>query len=250
MKARRFRPRLLPSLATAILLALFVGLGFWQLDRAQQKLRVQAEFDARARDGAIQIGAAPVRAEDVQYYNVTVTGRFDPAYQFLLDNKVYQGQAGYHVITPLRIDGGATHILVNRGWVPWGNDRRQLPDVAVPAGVQRVSGVAVVPGRDYFTLRREPVTGNWQAVWQNLDLARFIAAVPFRVQPVVIQLDPVAPGGFVRSWPRPDAGATRNQAYAFQWFALAAGLLLTVLVVNLRRTHGRGDDRSDTEDSG
>jgi surfeit locus 1 family protein len=42
---------------------------------------------------------------------------------------------------------------------------------------------------------------------------------------VVIQLDPDAPGGYVRDWPRPDERADRHRSYALQWFGFAAASL-------------------------
>ena len=44
MRAWKFRPGLWPTVATLILLALFVRLGFWQLDRADQKATGRPSF--------------------------------------------------------------------------------------------------------------------------------------------------------------------------------------------------------------
>ena len=108
----QFRPALIPSLVTLLLLPVFVGLGLWQLDRAEQKRALQAEYDARGRDGPIQIGARVQTAEELRFYRVIVKGRYDPDYQILLDNRVHQGRAGYHVITPLRIAGSDVRVIV------------------------------------------------------------------------------------------------------------------------------------------
>jgi surfeit locus 1 family protein len=95
----------------------------------------------------------------------------------------------------------------------------------------------MVPVERVLTLGQPgPVSGEWQRVWQNLDMARFKAAVNYPLQPVVVLLDPNSPaGGFVRAWSRLDAGIATHKAYAFQWFALAIALLTLYLVVNTRK---------------
>jgi surfeit locus 1 family protein len=236
MPRYRFRPSLVPTLATVLLLPVLVGLGLWQTQRAETKRALQAEYDARSQGPVLAVGAAPQPAEALRYYRVVARGAYEPAYQILIDNRVHRGRPGYHVITPLKLAGGDTRVLVNRGWVAGTPDRR-LPAVETPAGSIEVQGVAIVPGDRYFALADPgPVRGDWQTLWQNLDMARYRDGVPFAVQPVVVLLDPDSPaGGFVREWARLDAGIATHQSYAFQWFALATALAALFLLVNLKR---------------
>ncbi len=232
-----FRPGLVPTLATLFLFPVLVALGFWQLDRARQAIRLREQIDAHAHGAAVVVGQRLLPAARLRYYRVIARGRYDIRHQFLLDNQVHNGFAGYDVITPLRIAGGDTRILVNRGWVPLGPDRQHLPQIATPSGEQRVEGVAVIPDAHYFALARpRPIAGRWPAVWEYLDMRRFRRAVPFPVQPAVLQLDPgSAAGGFVRKWARPDGGVTMHQSYAGQWFLMAVALLVIFVWVNIRR---------------
>lgn len=233
----RFAPRLVPTLVTLALLPVIVGLGFWQLDRATQKAELQAEYDARGQGAELRIGMSLQPAEALRFYRVVAKGRYDDRHQLLIDNRVHQGRVGYHVITPLKIEGGETRVLVNRGWVALGPDREQLPVIETPSGVQEITGVAMVPVERVFTLGKPgPVSGEWERVWQTLDMVRFKAAVNYPLQPVVVLLDPKSSaGGFVRAWSRLDAGIATHKAYAFQWFALAIALLTLYLVVNTRK---------------
>lgn len=232
---RRFRPGLAPTLLVLVCLPVFVGLGFWQLERAEEKLRLQAEYDARASGPPVTVAPYPQRAEQLQFYRVRARGHYDPGYQVLLDNRVHQGRAGYHVLTPLRIEGGELRVLVNRGWVPLGADRTQLPHIEAPPGLQEITGIATVPAEQVFSLGDPtPVTRHWPQVWQHMDLRQYAALVPFPVQPVVVLLDPELPGGYVRDWQRLDSGIAVHQGYAVQWFALAAALLGGYLFYGLR----------------
>lgn len=234
---RRFRPRLVPSIAAAVLLPLFLFLGYWQLQRAEEKRQLQGEYDARANGPAVLVEGRLQRPEELQFYRVIARGYYETDYQVLVDNRVHQGQAGYHVITPLRLVDSPVRLLVNRGWVALGASRERLPAVEAPAGLQQITGVATVPSEKYFTLEKPELPGgNWQRVWQNLDLNRYAGAVPFPVQPVVVLLAPDSPaGGFVRDWGRLDAGISVHQGYAFQWFLLAAALLALYLFLSWRR---------------
>lgn len=233
----RFRPRLLPTLATLVLLPAFVSLGMWQLNKARAKESRQSLLEARSQEPAVQMPTAAANPESLRYRRVTATGRYEPERQILLDNRVHRERAGYHVLTPLRLTGSDMRVLVNRGWVPAPPDHSRQPEIATPPGDVRLAGVAVVPGSKFFTLAPEPAaTGPWQPVWQNLDMARYRTSVDFPVQPVVIQMDADSPGGgFVREWPRPDERIERHLGYAWQWFGFAATLIAIYFFVNIRR---------------
>jgi surfeit locus 1 family protein len=248
----RFRPALLPTLAALVLLPLMLWMGYWQLDRAEQKRALQAEYDARIDATPVSLGRERWSAEDVRFRRVELKGYYETAHQILLDNRVHQGAVGYHVITPLHIAGSDMRVLVNRGWVPMGRDREHLPPIETPADEQKILGVTMVPSDHYFTLASPgPVTGPWQTVWQNMDMPRYAQAVPFPVQPVVVLLDATSSaGGFVREWARLDAGIATHQSYAFQWFSLAVAVLGVYLLVNTERATTRQDGSGDNQEGG
>jgi surfeit locus 1 family protein len=209
----------------AILVPVFVSLGLWQWKKAEAKETRQVLLDTRSSEPTIQLPATPADAELLRYRRVTVRGSYEPQYQILIDNRVHQEQAGYHVLTPLRIEGSEMRVLVNRGWVS-ANGTRQLPVVTTPAEPVELLASATVPGTRFFTLAPEPASTGWQTVWQNLDLTRYRQSVSFPIQPVVLQLDPQsAGGGFVRDWPRPDERIERHIGYAWQWFGFAAATI-------------------------
>ncbi len=225
-----------PILAVLALLPLFVALGFWQLDRADQKRRLQDEYDARTRDAVVRVEPRVQAVEALRYYRVEARGEYEPARQIFLDNRVHQGQVGYHVLTPLKITGGETRVLVNRGFVPVGESREHLPTIATPDGTVRVTGIAMAPSDKGFRLGPLP-DGRFQALWPYLDMARIGESLGVPLQPVVILLDPASDtGGFVREWNRLDAGIAVHQGYAIQWFGLAVALLALVLLVGRRRS--------------
>ena len=223
---KKLRSNLIPTVAFLVVLPLLVSLGFWQLDRARQKTELQALYDARLSDTPVSVGETIANPEDLRFYRVAIKGYYEPDYSILLDNRVHEGMVGYFVVTPMRIAGTQTRVLVNRGWVPLGKDRSELPTVTPPKGLQQVVGVATVPHEKVFRLAPPPpLSAKWQTVWQHMDMARYAEAVPFPIQPVVVLLDPgIEVGGFIRKWKRLDTGIAVHEGYAFQWFSLAVTL--------------------------
>ena len=67
---------------------------------------------------------------------------------------LHDGVAGYHVVTALRIPGRRERVLVNRGWVPAGGDRRVLPDVEVGGELRVVVGKARAAAATGLAARR------------------------------------------------------------------------------------------------
>ena len=178
-------------------------------------------------DAAVDITAVPVDAEVLHGRPVRLRGRFETEYQFFVDNRVHRDQAGYHVITPLRLEGSDRRILVNRGWIPALARHSDVPQVDTPTGPVTLDGVTMVPGHRFFTLGTEAASAGWPAVWQNLDLERFARLAGVPVQPVIVQLDPSAPAGFAREWPRADERYERHLSYAYQWYGFGAAAGLT-----------------------
>ena len=242
-----FRPSLVPTLTFLILLPLMMWMGFWQLDRAEQKRTLQAEYDARVDAEPVSLGAERWHPDDARFRRLTLKGYYETDYQILVDNRVHQGVVGYYVITPLRVGDSSLRVLINRGWIPLGQDRQHLPVIETPKDMQTITGVAMVPGDRYFTLgETHPAPGTWQTVWQNMDLGEYAKAVPFKVQPVVVLLDGNSQaGGYVREWTRLDAGIATHQSYAMQWFSLSIALVAIYLLVNTRRIRDSSDRQGD-----
>src|SRR6202034_3263269 len=86
------------------------------------------QFSAGAESVA-ELGQRPIAALP-RYAQVRLQGSYDGAHQFLLDNMSHNGQPGYEVLTPLRLNDGRI-VVVNRGFVPLTASRRQLPDVRI-----------------------------------------------------------------------------------------------------------------------
>jgi surfeit locus 1 family protein len=127
------------------------------------------------------------------------------------------------------------HVLVNRGWVPAGPSRGELPKVPAPAGSVRVEGLALA--RLPQALEAGPAPRG--RVRQNLELDAFARETGLRLQPIVIQQYSPADDGLLRDWPRPDTGVEKHESYALQWYSLAALAVVLLVVLSVRRVRAR-----------
>lgn len=224
------RPVWLPTLAALCCAVLTAMLGQWQWHKAELKTALRAGYDRSASLPALAWGEVAALGEAALYRRVRLTGEFAAGYQILLDNRVLHGQAGYHVVVPMRLAGGAA-VLVNRGWQAVG-DRSRLPVVGTPAGRQTVEGLLVHARSRYLELAAGAESGP---VWQNLDLDRFRTWFGGDLSDwLLLQTPPASADGLVRDWPAPDIGVARHRSYAVQWFSmsgLSVGLWLYFVVL-------------------
>lgn len=230
----RIRPGLWPTLAAAGGIAVTLALGNWQLGRGEEKNNLRAQFEQSAQSAVIHVSAAALEARDVELRRVEARGTFEPKYAVLIDNRVLRGVVGYHVVMPLKLGEGNRYVLVNRGWVAGTRDRNRLPEVNTPAAPVTINGLALVPSTRFLELSDQTTQGS---VWQNLTLERYRQAMPIAIQPFLIRQDrdSALADGLVREWEAPDYGVDKHYGYAFQWFALAALILVIYLVTNVKR---------------
>jgi surfeit locus 1 family protein len=235
-------------LAAAFILgmcALCVRLGFWQLDRlAQRKARNQAWERATALaplsfDSAT---AAAIARDPGAFLNrrITARGRFDSGADVVLRGRANQGDPGVHLVTPLRVEGVAPSLLVNRGWVASPDaatlDTRPFAD----SSLRVVTGVLQeVPRntRGGGEPSAHQVAGRTVTAYRRLDLAVLNRTQPHPVLPLYLQVVP-GPDSSAQQAPVPvplpalDNGP--HLSYAVQWFSFALIGLVGLGVMMLR----------------
>ena len=241
---RGFSPTWSLTLGAVVLCALFIRLGFWQWDRGNTR---QAEWDAFARgaDKALPLDTRGM-ANVERFQRVILTGQYDPAHQFLLDNRSHDGRPGYEVLTPLdRPDGRV--VLVDRGWVAFTGSRQKLPDVTL-----RSQGPVTLTGRsdDLPTAglpsgrAAPPVDGAWPKVTSYPTMAELSAAFGHPLESRILLLDAHDPNGYVRDWHPPGMQPVRHWSYAIQWWAFAVVVIIFWVVVSRKK----GDARKTVSD--
>ncbi|MDD5320420.1 MAG: SURF1 family protein [Methylococcales bacterium] len=218
------------TLAYLCLLGLLLALGTWQLGRAQEKRAFLEQQEQGSASGSIELSAAiEIDANAVRYKKVKVTGHYDQMHQFLIDNQISDGKAGYFVLTPLVLQGQAKAVLVNRGWMPLNKDREILPDVHIKEQQTVVTGhINRFPAVGIKLAGAETPTNTWPSVVQVVDSQVLAKKLAYPLFPFQIELDKSSPEGYKREWQKTAIMLPeQHTAYAIQWFALA--LTLTIL---------------------
>lgn len=208
--------------AALAMAGLTARLGLWQLDRAAQKLALQAAIQAQAAEPAL--GTSVIDAATPVHRRVRLTGRWLAQHTVWLDNRPMDGRTGFFVVTPLQLAGRPEAILVQRGWAPrHQSNPAQLPPVLTAEAEVEVTGrLAATPSRlyDLGASARGPIR-------QNLDVAGFSVETGLRLLPLtVVQTEADSrDDGLLRHWAAPEFGLQKHYGYAFQWFALCALIL-------------------------
>ncbi len=214
--------------ALAVLAALlFVRLGFWQLARLHEKVQRNVAIAAHQREAPVPFASLPRDTVAARYRRASLTGMFDYAHELVLSGRTYQGSPGAELVTPLRVPGCDTAVLVNRGWVysPDGAsvDRSRWRERDSATVVGYVEQYAPDPGtttatRDPHIVRRLSRRETWSRITSPL--------APY----YLVQTGDTATSHPVRrEMPVLDEGP--HLSYAIQWFAFAAIALAGALFV-------------------
>lgn len=227
--------RAIVAVAALATIALCVSAGNWQRGRMLAKEAERAALDAAATHAPVALPAA-ADWDAWRYRRVVADGTWRGAAQVMIDNRIQDGRAGFHVVTPLLLDDGRA-VLVDRGWIAAGAGAMRVPEVAAPSGRASVNGRIVLPPRRYVEWVEDLGTGG---VRQNLDPARIARATGLPLLPIVIEQDAAdANDALVRRWPEPDFGVGTHRSYMLQWYAFATLAAVLWLVFARRRLRAR-----------
>lgn len=220
-------------MAYLCLLPLLIALGVWQLGRAEEKrLFLEQQEQGLASSEIIQLSSAvDGNADALRYKKVQAVGHYDQAHQFLIDNQISAGKAGYFVLTPFVLEGEAKAVLVNRGWVPLNQNRAVLPDLQIKEDQTVIRGrINRFPGVGIKLAGAEIPTKGWPSVLQVADSQVLARKLAYPLFPFQIELDEDQAEGFKREWKTTTIMLPEQHiAYAIQWFALA--FTLTALFI-------------------
>jgi len=198
-----------------------VRLGFWQLDRLSQRRALNTMLASR-------LSGAPRPARELMrdsataaYRRATVTGSYDFDREYALASRTRQGSPGVNIMTPLRIAGTDTAVLVNRGWV-------YAPD-AMTVDLTRWREPASATATGYLlevkgTGAGPAVASTNARVLRYLDRDSMSKLLPYPVAPFLV-VATEAPASAGDSTPARLAAPLLDEGphlgYAFQWFAFA-----------------------------
>lgn len=205
-------------LFTVAVLVTLVKLGFWQLSRAHEKEALSSALKYRSDQMYYSLASLP---GDPRWYSLTLHGEFDHSKAVLLDNQLYRGRPGYHVLYPFEADNG--WVLVNLGWIAAPDYREQTPVLPEHHGELRISGV-IAPPSLLLELRSAPLESDWPIRVQNLHIDQLSEKMALPLKPWVLQIDPDNSIALQQTWTPVVVGPQKHYAYAVQWFLMAVAI--------------------------
>ena len=237
-------------LLAAIFATACVFLGRWQMARRAQTLaeinRVVSNYSATpipfaaAKDQFVKLDA------DREWTQVVLRGRYDVGGQRIVRNRPLNGQPGYEVVVPLKLDSGET-VVIDRGWLPIGNKTPGSPD-SVPAP----------PPGDVTVVARlkhaEPELNRGAPDGQlaSIDLEAYSSQLGYPLLTgaygqLASETPPVAdmPVGF----PKPSTEEGTHLSYSLQWFAFGVLMFVGFGYAARQQARNAAIDAEDAEDA-
>ncbi|UPO78249.1 SURF1 family protein [Arthrobacter sp. Helios] len=209
------------------LAAVCAYLGTWQLER-RDAIRedigwVETNYSAEPVPFEEAAGYFQEFDPSAEWLPVELTGTYDTANQRIVRNRPLNGRPGYEVLVPLKLADG-TAVVINRGWLPIGDNEAGWPDEIPGAPAGEVTVTARLKPAEPTLLRGAPA-----GQLASIDLTEYERQAGYPLQTAAYGLmdteDP-APETRPEAAPKPSVDEGPHLSYALQWYAF--GLLFFV----------------------
>ena len=225
------------TLATALLFPALLSLGFWQIQRGDEKAELIARLEERRLEPPISLTAAlRLPTQDLADRQVVFNATFDGGNYVLLDNRIRDGRFGYEVVAFVSVgeaSAGSLIAPVNLGWIAGDRSRIITPSPELPKGEHTVRGRIYQSSGEAFLLGDNAFPTQRPAVVQQLTLASWGAVMQTEfsraVFPFEVRVLPGEPTAFSADWVVVNQTLAKHRGYAVQWFTMALALGLAFI---------------------
>ena len=222
------RSFILPGVLISLTLWGLLSLGFWQLERADEKRAIERDI-VLAQSNPAKLVTKFESLLEKEHYQVLLEGYYDNDKQFIYDNQIVNSNAGYYVLTPFVLNTEAA-ILVNRGFVPWHGKRTELADIKINNQPTTIK-VSLIKPKQRIELKQQKISTAFPILIQSLDIEYLSQLSNYQIIPMLAQLDVNSNNGFFRQWKPFYGSVDKHLGYALQWFLMA--LVLSVIAIRL-----------------
>ena len=220
---------ILPSILITATFAFLVSLGFWQLERADDKRGIEASIK-QANTGSVELIKKEEGLQSKEYYEVRLQGKYLSDKQFIYDNQIVDQVSGYYVLTPYALEGQSKAILINRGFIPWNGRRDKLADIVIGQETREIK-VQISKPIKRMELKPSEVGIQFPVLIQSIDLQDMADRAKVDFSSVIGLLDASASNGFIRKWEPYTGSIEKHIGYAVQWFLMA--LVLAIIGIRI-----------------
>ena len=210
---------LIPAVLIVATIAFLASLGFWQLDRANEKRAIEASIQ-KANTGIVELISDENRLIEKEYYQVRLKGQYLNNKQFVYDNQIVDQVSGYYVLTPFKLENHSSAIVINRGFIPWNGDREKLADISIDNTKSEIK-VQISKPIKRIELKPSEISNNFPTLIQAVDLVKMSEIAGVNFSSMVGLLDASMDDGFVRKWEPYTGSIEKHIGYAVQWFLMA-----------------------------
>ena len=208
-----------------------IGLGFWQLDRHEQRAAQNAVIEQRLSDPPLPLrldASLDLDRDAHEFRRARVKGVFDYSREVIEQGRVVNGVPAVYLVTPLTLQNGSV-LLVERGYA-LSPDARGV-DVATLREADSVVVDGVLMRLDGGTL---PSDTTWPIYVRRADPAALQPLFDETLKPLVLRRT-VMPSDLPRGMgaaPLPQLTGGPHLSYAVQWFLFATIAVVGPLVAS------------------
>ncbi|QQX80584.1 SURF1 family protein [Shewanella sp. KX20019] len=223
-------------LSTLIVFSILVKLGFWQLERAEQKQQWQTALSARQSATVLSFEQLLEQSSNENLTGYKLSTQATPILEqvFLLDNQTVDGRVGYLAYQAFEIDPTKPWLLVELGFAVGGIDRAVLPTVLAITEPLQLTGRVYQKEMNPMSsdLMAEP---GWPKRIQNLNIEQLALLIDKPLVRTVLQPNNLPNDTRAHPWKPIPLSAQKHQGYAVQWFSMAGAFGILVLYALFRK---------------
>lgn len=229
---------------TLVVFACLVKLSFWQYNRGFEKEQRANRIMQLNQQSPLTLNEVVKLSKEKQFisnesindFPVTISGKFNGEYVFLLDNQVEKNSLGYRVLQVVQTQSHS--VLINLGWVQGSLNRNELPQITPLNGQYNFQGHVRIVDQGIMLTAQDFTQASWPLRVQQIELDKFSALISPSIDkpllPFVIYVDQAETLGYKKNWLPIVMPAEKHFGYAFQWAALATAWLILMICLRIK----------------
>ncbi len=209
---------------TVAFAAACAALGSWQMDRRDKAVATVERVASNYGQAPISFDEAASVFEDFkqprEWTPVTMTGVYATEDTRIVRNRPLNGRPGYEVLVPLKLEDGKT-VIINRGWLPIGNNNAGHPDSVPDPPKGSVDVVARIKPAEPDVRAGAP-----EGQLASINLSEYQQQLEYPILTGsygLLESESPTAATAPRPLPKPDIDTGPHLSYSLQWFAF--GLL-------------------------
>lgn len=227
---RLFKSWRLPwVLITMLVFAGLIKLGFWQLQRGNEKQLRLERIEHLTNQAPLTLNEVLNLNDPINDLPVELYGKFNNQHKFLLDNQTYKGQLGYRVLQVFEQANSKHAVLVNLGWIQGSIDRNFIPTLTDIPATKSIKGNVRIIEQNIMLAEQDYQQISWPMRVQQVEIDKISQLINKELLPFTVFLDKKEDIGYTKNWQPVVMPPQKHFGYSVQWFALASAWLLLML---------------------